>query len=347
MPGLSNLSISSLALCQSPAPTDEGGGGAPEWVPEGYDIWIEPRIIDGFPEGRAWVAGTGIVDVDTLLGTDAAFEGYQETAYNANGDGLTADGYTTENGNGIPAMIGELRTRVLAGASVFLQTKNYPTPGGGDAYVLISAGEDGNGYLALESGISTTSELYSNGDLFEQIASGQNVTLDALNRWAVTLTPTRGEFSSNGTTQAADTIGEDDWPTSGPDQIVGGYLLQDNGLKLQAIGVRSVVEDAATLPTLSAPPVGAAANTVAPAVTGTAQVGQTLSCSTGTWTNSPSLGYTWYDDFGRISGETANTLLLSGEREGWAVYCVVSATVDGVTWTTDSRSNSTDPVAPA
>lgn len=33
-------------------------------------------------------------------------------------------------------------------------------------------------------------------------------------------------------------------------------------------------------------------NTVAPAVTGTAQVGQTLSCTTGTWDNSPS-GYTY------------------------------------------------------
>lgn len=53
-------------------------------------------------------------------------------------------------------------------------------------------------------------------------------------------------------------------------------------------------------------------NTVLPAITGTPTVGETLTCSTGTWTNSPtSYAYQWQELIGgvwtNLSGETANT----------------------------------------
>lgn len=74
------------------------------------------------------------------------------------------------------------------------------------------------------------------------------------------------------------------------------------------------------------------ANTVAPAVTGTPDVGQTLSCSTGTWTNSPdSYAYQWKADGGDISGATNNTYQLTALEAETTVKCTVTATNVGGT----------------
>lgn len=50
-------------------------------------------------------------------------------------------------------------------------------------------------------------------------------------------------------------------------------------------------------------------NTVAPTITGTAQVGQVLTRTTGTWTGSPTPTYTqqWYANGAAISGATGTT----------------------------------------
>jgi hypothetical protein len=83
------------------------------------------------------------------------------------------------------------------------------------------------------------------------------------------------------------------------------------------------------------------ANTVAPAVTGTEEVGQTLSCSTGTWTNSPSsYTYQWFRAItlggsivtsgglftgNAIGSATSATYLLDALDEGEFIYCEVTA----------------------
>jgi hypothetical protein len=71
-------------------------------------------------------------------------------------------------------------------------------------------------------------------------------------------------------------------------------------------------------------------NTDIPQLSGTAQVGQTLSCSTGTWTGFTPIDYTyqWFGGVDRteIAGATANTLLLAGAQVGFAVWCSVTAT---------------------
>jgi hypothetical protein len=70
------------------------------------------------------------------------------------------------------------------------------------------------------------------------------------------------------------------------------------------------------------------ANTVAPALSGTAEVGQTLTCSTGTWTGDPTItyAYQWKRDGVNISGATANTYLLDVLDEGENILCTVTAT---------------------
>jgi hypothetical protein len=69
-------------------------------------------------------------------------------------------------------------------------------------------------------------------------------------------------------------------------------------------------------------------NTVAPAVTGTAIVGQTLTTTNGTWTGSPAptFTYQWQRITTNISGATSSTYVLQPADAGNTIRCVVTAT---------------------
>ncbi len=71
-------------------------------------------------------------------------------------------------------------------------------------------------------------------------------------------------------------------------------------------------------------------NSVLPAITGTTTVGQTLTCSSGTWSQSPSYTYQWRRDGVAISGATASTRLLAAPDAGALLSCTVKATKSGV-----------------
>ena len=69
------------------------------------------------------------------------------------------------------------------------------------------------------------------------------------------------------------------------------------------------------------------ANTAAPAASGSLTVGSTLSCTTGTWTNSPSsYSYQWTRNGVNISGATAATYVTVSADAGTSVGCLVTAT---------------------
>jgi hypothetical protein len=71
---------------------------------------------------------------------------------------------------------------------------------------------------------------------------------------------------------------------------------------------------------------GSPANTVAPVVSGTGTVGQALSCTTGTWTYSPtSYTYQWRRNITTIPGATAATYTLVAADSGMNVSCLVTA----------------------
>lgn len=80
-------------------------------------------------------------------------------------------------------------------------------------------------------------------------------------------------------------------------------------------------------PTLRATGGTQPANTVAPAVTGTAATFNTLTCSTGTWTGSATIAfaYQWQVNGADILGATANTFYLEGGTAGASVQCIVTA----------------------
>jgi hypothetical protein len=90
----------------------------------------------------------------------------------------------------------------------------------------------------------------------------------------------------------------------------------------------------------------APANTVAPAITGTATQGQTLSLSNGTWTNTPdAYAYIWKRDGVVISGASAATYLLAAADVGKIITASVKATNSGVSAV--ANSNATAAIAAA
>ena len=71
---------------------------------------------------------------------------------------------------------------------------------------------------------------------------------------------------------------------------------------------------------------GSPVNTVAPVASGTLTVGSTLSCTTGTWTNSPTYTYQWQRGGANISGATSSTYVTVSADGGTSVGCLVTGT---------------------
>jgi hypothetical protein len=66
-------------------------------------------------------------------------------------------------------------------------------------------------------------------------------------------------------------------------------------------------------------------NTVAPSISGTPAVGNTLTCNPGTWANAPtSFSYQWQRDGSDISGATASTYTVQTADDGHGLTCVVT-----------------------
>ena len=87
-------------------------------------------------------------------------------------------------------------------------------------------------------------------------------------------------------------------------------------------------------------------NTVAPAITGTAQSRQTLTCSTGTWNAAPpSITYTyqWKRAGSNISGATSSTYVVQNADVGSTLTCDVTAS--NTVGSTTATSNTTATVA--
>jgi hypothetical protein len=80
----------------------------------------------------------------------------------------------------------------------------------------------------------------------------------------------------------------------------------------------------------TSPGVPVPVNVVAPVISGTARIGETLSCTTGTWGGSPaSYAYQWQSAGVDILGATSSTYLTAFDDAGKAITCKVTATSSG------------------
>jgi Carboxypeptidase regulatory-like domain len=81
-------------------------------------------------------------------------------------------------------------------------------------------------------------------------------------------------------------------------------------------------------------------NTAAPALTGTPAVGQTLSCSQGSWANNPtSFAYAWLRDGSLIAGQTASAYTVQSADQGHSISCQVTAGNSGGQYTIPSLAS--------
>lgn len=89
-------------------------------------------------------------------------------------------------------------------------------------------------------------------------------------------------------------------------------------------------------------------NTVAPAVTGTATFGSTLTTTNGTWTGAPAptFTYQWFrSPSTSISGATSSTYVLVAADVGFGIFCQVTATNSVAPSGVTANSNTTATVA--
>ncbi|MDQ3023821.1 MAG: hypothetical protein M3R04_05470 [bacterium] len=94
-------------------------------------------------------------------------------------------------------------------------------------------------------------------------------------------------------------------------------------------------------------PITAPVNTVLPVITGTAQAGQTLSATTGTWTGvGISYTYAWRRGGVAISGATVSTYLLAVADVGATITVTVTATNTGGATVATSAATGTVAAAP-
>ena len=88
------------------------------------------------------------------------------------------------------------------------------------------------------------------------------------------------------------------------------------------------------------PPPG---NTARPGISGVPEVGRTLGCSQGSWTNAPtSFAYAWKRDGAAIAGATSSAYGVTGADVGRPITCTVTASNGG-----GSGSATSAPVIPA
>ena len=90
-------------------------------------------------------------------------------------------------------------------------------------------------------------------------------------------------------------------------------------------------------------------NYVAPSISGTAQVGQTLTANDGSWSVTPdqAFDYQWFNGATAITGATASTYTLTGDDLGDAITVRVTGTRTGFGSATSAVSASVVPVAGA
>jgi lysophospholipase L1-like esterase len=121
---------------------------------------------------------------------------------------------------------------------------------------------------------------------------------------------------------------------SGATANIFALVAEDFGSSFYARVTATNVVGSTDAFTQSVGPVGqnAPANTVAPTISGTTQVTQTLTGTTGTWTNSPTFTYQWLRNGAAITDATATTYaLVQADKDATITFRVTASNLGGTT----------------
>jgi hypothetical protein len=232
---------------------EEGGGGGGDWVPANAVIHID--LVGGDPQGRAWVAGTGVVAVDTLLGTDPNTESAYGLGAYVPEHLVAGEGYGRGDGEQpLMSPIGVLRDALVAGSTFTIKLKTSRTTGSLLTFYLLAV----DGLAALELKLNTTSaavhfSTWDAGGISRVTLSVLNISAAGVaNNVAATFIPTRADISANGSVATSDVLTTDNFPVSGPSAIVCGVIEHGgNGVFIQSITLYDPLPSTAGLSELS------------------------------------------------------------------------------------------------
>lgn len=292
---------------------------APGTLPNG----TEPDIFMGFKVVPAVYQSQGVdVALSSLVVENTDFGAYSPSDIIA-GVGL-------KNSN--PTFFGDALSLVIDGSTVVCTFTLPAGTGAGVAFEMVDSTDYNLDYFSqFRNGTSCVLNDASTVAEVAPLSAGRHIAA---------LTMIDGEMSASIDGSAPFSVNPAAAWSPAPEIVVigigGDAVVEEIGLYPdQAVG---------DLPGLSED--GYPVVTAAPAITGTAQVGQTLSCSTGT-DNAVSHAYQWrYGPFSfSIVGATSATYEIAPDYEGSQLSCMVSAT--NATGTTNTFSNATDAVIAA
>ncbi len=255
--------------------------------------------------------------------------------------------------------LGNERIDEFSAAGAFIEAYGWGVADGASQFETCtttcqaSAGGDGAGALNNPDGIATdpsgnvyVAEYDSRIDEFSAVgalcASAPSITTQPA---AETVTaPAAATFTAAGSTPANCSAPGVQWSSEAPgatsfspisgatstSYMTPATTTAQSGTKYEATfanAAGSTTTSAATLTVVNAagavtPP----SNKLPPVITGTPTAGKKLSCSTGSWTHSPtSYAYQWYRNGTLLAGFTTSTYTLGTLDEGTTLTCVVTA----------------------
>ena len=254
---------------------------------------------------------------------------------------VTVDGGTLVDDSGITNPLSDTATpvTVLPGAALTGSGNMGDLDNAGGIVIPGDAANLGTGSTMTVSGTYSQS---ANGELVENITTSGAGLLQITG--TTTLAPGGAELVINDgpgvtpTPPEADVIVTSDSTFSGIFSSVAGsgadawsLSYPTRSVRLDATSGTGTGTGTSTTPTTTVPttttPAGAVpVDTALPAITGNPTPGHSLSCSTGTWTNSPTgYAYGWSENGTRVSRDTTDSYAVAIADEGSTLTCTVTA----------------------
>lgn len=216
---------------------EPGGGGAPDWVPDGATDAVN------FTSDQSWNGAEGTAS-DVVGGTidSEGFFGAAEFVP----ENMSEEGYLVVSSPEMFAVLGDTLDRILAGATVVIEWYNPAAQA--NSVMIAVAGPDANSGVEMDiRNNGSTTDFFAYGlSSFNEVDSVSLVVRDAVNRVAINISSARFEFSLNGAAVEGFDLGPGDW--SGLTYaVIGGGV----GAKIRSFYALPL-QDSAGLPALSA-----------------------------------------------------------------------------------------------